>query len=74
MAWVDSASTLSAAIGQSSWGPTGFAIVASQAHADALVQAAQVAGLIEPGLVVRVVAARNCGAEIIDTRLARRPR
>ncbi|HWH83186.1 MAG TPA: beta-ribofuranosylaminobenzene 5'-phosphate synthase family protein [Burkholderiaceae bacterium] len=56
------------AIGQSSWGPTGFAIVASSAHALALEAHAQRAGLIEPGLVLRTVAARNRGAEIVDAR------
>ena len=63
-----------AAIGQSSWGPTGFAIVESQSHADALASAARVAGLIEPGLVLRIVAPRNRGAEIIDLRAPRRAR
>lgn len=59
-----------AAIGQSSWGPTGFAIVESQARADALVADAHAAGLIERGLVLRIVSARNRGAEIVDTRVA----
>jgi len=63
-----------AAIGQSSWGPTGFAIVASQSRAEALVNAARAAGLIEPGLVPRIVAARNHGAEITDTRASPRAR
>jgi beta-ribofuranosylaminobenzene 5'-phosphate synthase len=67
MRWVGTAAG-DAAIGQSSWGPTGFAIVASQARAEALEVAARAAGLIEPGLVVRIVAARNRGAEITDTR------
>ena len=55
-----------AAIGQSSWGPTGFAIVPSQAQADALVQAAQAAGQIGPGLSVRIVPARNRGGSVSD--------
>lgn len=53
-----------AAIGQSSWGPTGFAIVASRAEADALVAAARAAGKIDPGLTVRIVSARNRGAAV----------
>jgi len=67
MRWVGTAAG-NAAIGQSSWGPTGFAIVASQARAEALLAAARAAGLIEPGLALRIVAARNRGAEIADTR------
>lgn len=71
MAWVG-ASAHPAAIGQSSWGPTGFAIVESQARADAVKHAVQAAGLIEPGLALRIVAPRNQGAEIIDRRAPRR--
>jgi beta-ribofuranosylaminobenzene 5'-phosphate synthase len=63
-----------AAIGQSSWGPTGFAIVESQAHAEALERAVRAAGLVEPGLALRIVAARNRGAEIVDLRPVRRAR
>ena len=73
MDWVG-ASGQRAAVGQSSWGPTGFAIVESQAHAEALVGAARAAGLLEHGLVSRIVAARNRGAEIVDHRPARRAR
>ena len=57
-----------AATGQSSWGPTGFAIVASQARAEALVQAAHAAGLVGPSLGVQIVAARNGGAQLVDRR------
>ena len=57
-----------AAIGQSSWGPTGFAIVASQARAETLVAGARAAGLIEQGLALRIVSPRNHGARITDTR------
>jgi beta-RFAP synthase len=71
MQWVD-ASNHSAAIGQSSWGPTGFAIVESQAHAQALEAAARAAGVVDRGLSLRIVAARNRGAEIIDARAAAR--
>ena len=73
MDWIG-ASGHRAALGQSSWGPTGFAIVESQAHAQALVAAARAAGLIEHGLVSHIVAARNRGAEIVDRRPARRAR
>jgi beta-ribofuranosylaminobenzene 5'-phosphate synthase len=60
--------TARAAIGQSSWGPTGFAIVPSQAGAEALLLAARAAGVIDPALDVRIVAARNHGALVRDTR------
>ena len=56
---------LGAAIGQSSWGPTGFAILPSQADAEARIDAAQEAGMIDPALVVRIVAARNRGAAVM---------
>jgi beta-RFAP synthase len=70
----ESAARPAAAIGQSSWGPTGFAIVASQAQAEALATGARAAGLIEPGMTLNIVAARAHGAEIVDTRVARRAR
>ncbi len=57
-----------AAIGQSSWGPTGFAIVASQARAQALVDAADAAGVIAPELTLSIVRASPRGASLIDTR------
>jgi len=63
-----------AAIGQSSWGPTAFAIVESQAHAEALVGAVDAAGLLEPGLAWRIVAPRRSGAEIADLRAPRQAR
>ncbi|MBT2325983.1 beta-ribofuranosylaminobenzene 5'-phosphate synthase [Variovorax paradoxus] len=52
------------AIGQSSWGPTGFAIVPSQAQAELLVDAARAAGQIDARLKLRIVAGRNRGAEV----------
>ena len=55
-----------AAIGQSSWGPTGFAVVASEGDAQAFVAGAREAGVLDPALVVSVVAARNCGASVTD--------
>ncbi len=60
--------TARAAIGQSSWGPTGFAILPSQASAEALLLAARAAGVIDSALDVRIVAARNHGAVWRDTR------
>ncbi len=60
--------TARAAIGQSSWGPTGFAVLPSQASAEALLLAARAAGVVDAGLDVRIVAARNHGATLRDTR------
>jgi beta-ribofuranosylaminobenzene 5'-phosphate synthase len=57
-----------AAIGQSSWGPTGFAVLPSQTSAEALLLAARAAGVIDAALDVRIVAARNHGAVLHDTR------
>jgi beta-ribofuranosylaminobenzene 5'-phosphate synthase len=57
-----------AAIGQSSWGPTGFAVLPSQSGAEALLLAARAAGVIDPALDVRIVSARNHGALLRDTR------
>jgi beta-RFAP synthase len=74
MQWIGTSAMQPAAIGQSSWGPTGFAIVASPSRAEALVGAARAAGLIEPGLTLRIVAARNRGAEISDMRAPARAR
>ncbi|HEX3138945.1 MAG TPA: beta-ribofuranosylaminobenzene 5'-phosphate synthase family protein, partial [Rhizobacter sp.] len=55
-----------AAIGQSSWGPTGFAILPSQASAEAAVAALKAAGLMEPGLAVSIVAGLNHGATLSE--------
>ena len=57
------------ATGQSSWGPTGFAIVPSQAQAEALVESARAARMIAPALDVRIVQARNRGAELSERGL-----
>ena len=57
-----------AALGQSSWGPTGFAILPSEASALALVGALQAAQVVAPSLVLRIVAGRNTGALLLDRR------
>lgn len=64
MQWLRAAEGAPAAIGQSSWGPTGFAIVESAARADALVAAAGAAGVVGDTLELQVVAGRNHGATI----------
>ncbi|HEY6135509.1 MAG TPA: beta-ribofuranosylaminobenzene 5'-phosphate synthase family protein [Rubrivivax sp.] len=51
-----------AAVGQSSWGPTGFAILPTAAAAEAAVRAVHAAGLVRAGLSLLVVRARNHGA------------
>lgn len=56
----------SAAIGQSSWGPTGFAIVQSQARAEALVEAARAAGQVDAPLMLRIVSGRNHAAMVCE--------
>lgn len=56
-----------AGIGQSSWGPTSFAIVASQAQAEALVAAARTAGAVADGLQLGITTARNEGAGVVDS-------
>src|SRR5207253_2113947 len=53
-----------AGIGQSSWGPTGFAIVASAQEARRALAAARDAGVVDPALDIRVTAPRNRGGVI----------
>ncbi len=55
-----------AALGQSSWGPTGFAIVPSAAAAQGLIDAARDAGAIDAALELRVVTARQRGALVTE--------
>lgn len=56
------------AIGQSSWGPTGFAIFASEAEARAALDAVRADHLVGPALDIRIVAGRNRGATVHDRR------
>jgi len=51
-----------AAIGQSSWGPTGFAIFPSQADAERALDRARAAGQVAPSLELQIVRGRNHGA------------
>lgn len=53
------------ALGQSSWGPTGFAIVPSAAVAQRLIEAARAAGVLDAALELQVVTARSRGAQVI---------
>lgn len=53
-----------AATGQSSWGPTGFAILPSAREAEAALAAARAAGMIDASLLTRIVGARNHGATV----------
>jgi beta-ribofuranosylaminobenzene 5'-phosphate synthase len=61
-----------AAIGQSSWGPTGFAVLPSLASAQAVVEAAHAAGAVDPALSLCIVTARRHGAVVQDSRDQRR--
>ncbi|HSW21285.1 MAG TPA: beta-ribofuranosylaminobenzene 5'-phosphate synthase family protein, partial [Burkholderiaceae bacterium] len=51
MQWWQASAGDGVAIGQSSWGPTGFAIVPSAAAAQGLIEAAQAAGVVDAALV-----------------------
>ena len=62
--WMRGRAGHSAAVGQSSWGPTGFAIVPSAAAAHRLLDDAREAGMIDAALALRIVAARNRGASV----------
>ncbi|NML45585.1 beta-ribofuranosylaminobenzene 5'-phosphate synthase [Ramlibacter sp. G-1-2-2] len=57
-----------AGIGQSSWGPAGFAILPSEAAARELLAEARAGGLVDPALDLLVTAARNHGALVSDAR------
>ncbi|HET9207586.1 MAG TPA: beta-ribofuranosylaminobenzene 5'-phosphate synthase family protein [Burkholderiaceae bacterium] len=62
--WVRGHAGDQAAVGQSSWGPTGFAIVPSVAAAQRLQDDARAAGMIDAALVLRTMAPRNRGAAV----------
>ena len=69
MQWLASASarqnpTAPAAIGQSSWGPTGFAFLPTAQAAEALLAEARAAGVVDAALQLHVVACRNHGAVV----------
>jgi beta-ribofuranosylaminobenzene 5'-phosphate synthase len=53
-----------AAAGQSSWGPTGFAVLASQAEAESALVQARAHEALDPALDVRIVTPRHGGATI----------
>lgn len=58
------ADELGAGIGQSSWGPTGFALLPSAARAQALIDAACAAGVVADGLQWRIATPLGHGARI----------
>lgn len=58
-----------AATGQSSWGPTGFAIFPSSCEAEAALQAARAAGAVAPALQIHTVAPRHRGATVAERAL-----
>lgn len=59
-----------AGIGQSSWGPAGFAFLPSEAEAQTVLAAARSAGAVDPALAIHLVRARNEGAVVSDARVA----
>ena len=65
MRWFSREAT--AGVGQSSWGPTSFAFVASQDLAEALVAAARAAGQVAPELQLHIGRPRNEGARVVDS-------
>lgn len=58
-----------AGVGQSSWGPTGFAVLPSAEAADTIVDAARAAGVIDPALRLHIVRGCDHGAtfETLDS-------
>ncbi|CAD5372174.1 Beta-RFAP synthase [Rubrivivax sp. A210] len=58
------ASPQGAATGQSSWGPTGFAVLPSLAAAQSAVDVARAAGLVPASLQLQLVRGRNRGARL----------
>ncbi|HKQ25522.1 MAG TPA: beta-ribofuranosylaminobenzene 5'-phosphate synthase family protein [Burkholderiales bacterium] len=69
LAWLESKGV--AAVGQSSWGPTGFAIVGDEAQALALVRSAQSRWGGAEGLQFTVCSGRNRGGDVELVPLAR---
>ncbi|WP_168788621.1 beta-ribofuranosylaminobenzene 5'-phosphate synthase family protein [Paraburkholderia aromaticivorans] len=59
-----------AGIGQSSWGPTGFAILPSQDETAHVVASARAAGVVGASLRLEIVKGRNVGATVIHTPAA----
>jgi beta-RFAP synthase len=59
-------SDLGAGIGQSSWGPTGFALLPSAQRAQQLLDAARAAGVVDPALTLRIAEPLNRGARVIE--------
>lgn len=53
-----------AGVGQTSWGPTGFAILPSAAAAERVQEAARAAGVVDAALRLRIVAPRAAGAAV----------
>lgn len=57
-----------ACVGQSSWGPTGFAIVESQLAADKLLSQAQLAFASKSNIRFKICCSKNYGAKIIGVK------
>ena len=78
MAWIGAArgGAAGAAVGQSSWGPTGFAVLPSQAEAETVLAAARADAAVDPALELRIVRPLNRGARVEESApaAASRPR
>ena len=67
--WLDWFAARGAAChGQSSWGPTGFVMTASAEEARILIEAAKAARAADDPVRFRIVAGRNAGARIVESR------
>jgi beta-ribofuranosylaminobenzene 5'-phosphate synthase len=64
--WIAAHAT--AGVGQSSWGPAGFAFLPSEAQARTVLEQARSAGVVDPALEILVVCARNHGARASQAR------
>ncbi|HET9641958.1 MAG TPA: hypothetical protein VFP68_01020, partial [Burkholderiaceae bacterium] len=51
-------------LGQSSWGPTGFAVLSSEDEAQTVLATARAAGVVDDELVLQIVRPRNRGADV----------
>lgn len=62
-----------AGIGQTSWGPSAFALLPSHARAESLMAAAQAAGVVAPGLQWRIATPLDRGARVSERLVAPSP-
>ena len=63
LAWLESQGVN--CVGQSSWGPTGFAVVDSEISADSLLREVEARWAADSALRFKICAARNRGGEVL---------